>query len=189
MSGLMEVKPLDLNTLVPDAVAQTEAHFFSTQQTLTLRRFCEVLMPPLKGFPGALDVGVPEFLDFLIGASPRPRQQMYLHGLDWLDAQAHGKFSVAFAKTSDAQAEALIKPWLRTWMSDFPPKEINARFINIAHHEIREATANSQAWNDAKSAASGEPAGLDLYWFPVDPKLDRELETQAHRAPAAAAHA
>src|SRR5580658_2654554 len=67
MSGLMEVKPLELNTLIPDAVAQTDAHFFGEQQTLTLRRLCGLLMPALKGFPGALDVGAPEFLDFLIG--------------------------------------------------------------------------------------------------------------------------
>lgn len=169
----MEVKPLDLNTLVPDAVAQTEAHFFNAQQTLTLRRLCELLMPPMKGFPGALDVGVPEFLDFLIGASPRSRQQMYLRGLDWLDAEAHGKFTTSFAKATDVQAGQLIKPWLRTWMSDFPPTEVNARFINIAHYEIREATINSQAWSDAKSAATGEPADLDLYWFPVDPNMNR----------------
>src|ERR1700733_15620532 len=88
MTGLMEVKPLELTTLVPDAVAQADAHFFNQQQSATLRRLCEVLLPPLKGLPGALDAGAPEFLDFLIGASPRQRQQMYLSGLDWLDAEA-----------------------------------------------------------------------------------------------------
>ena len=174
MTGLMEVKPLQLATLVPDAVAQADAHFFAAQQTLSLRRLCDVLLPPLKGFPGALDAGAPEFLDFLIGASPRQRQQMYLAGLDWLDAEARRKFAVPFARATDAQADELIRPWLRAWMSDHPPPESNARFINLVHLDIRMATVNSQVWSEAKLAAEGEVPGLDLYWYPVDPDVHRE---------------
>jgi hypothetical protein len=174
MTGLMEVKPLQLATLVPDAVARADAHFFSSQQTLTLRRLCEVLVPPLKGFPGALDAGAPEFLDFLIGASPRERQQMYLSGLDRLDAEARRKFAAPFAKATNAQADELIRPWLRAWLSDHPPPEPYARFMNLAHQDIRMATVNSQAWSEAKLAAEGEVPGLDLYWYPVDPDMHRE---------------
>jgi hypothetical protein len=174
MNGLMEVKPLELSTVVPDAVAQTNAHFFNQQQTLTLRRLCELLMPPLKGFPGALDTGTPEFLDFLIGVSPRQQKQMYQSGLDWLDAEARSKFTAPFAKVTDAQADAVIRPWLRAWMSDHPPTEPHARFINLAHHDIRTATVNSQAWSDATLAAGRDATGLDLYWYPVDPDLHRQ---------------
>ena len=88
MHGLMEVKPLPMTALVPDAVAQTNAHFFTDRQMATLRRLSEILLPPIKGYPGALDVGTPEFLDFLIGASPVDRRQMYQSGLDRLDAEA-----------------------------------------------------------------------------------------------------
>jgi hypothetical protein len=182
MTGLMEVKPLELTTLVPDAVAQADAHFFTTQQTLTLRRLCEVLLPPLKGFPGALGAGAPEFLDFLIGASPRQRQQMYLSGLDWLDAEARRKFTARFAKATNAQADELIRPWLRAWMTDHPPAEPHARFINLAHQDIRMATVNSQAWSEAKLAAEGEVQGLDLYWYPVDPDVHREASRPLHNA-------
>jgi hypothetical protein len=184
MTGLMEVKPLELTTLVADAVAQADAHFFNQQQTTTLRRLCEVLMPPLKGFPGALDAGVPEFLDFLIGASPRQQQQMYLSGLDRLDAEARSKFTVTFAKVTNAQADALIRPWLRAWLSDHPPTEPHARFINLAHRDIRMATANSQAWSEAMRAADGEASGLDLYWYPVDPDMHRDAaKTLRNAAP------
>jgi hypothetical protein len=174
MSGLLEVKPLELDTVVPDAVAQTDAHFFNPQQRLTLRRLCEVLMPPLKGYPGALDAGAPEFLDFLIGVSPRQQRQMYQSGLDHLDAEATRRFAVPFSKVTDAQADALIRPWLRAWMSDHPPSEPHARFINLAHLDIRRATVNSQAWSEAASAAGKTDTGLDLYWYPVDPNLNRE---------------
>lgn len=186
MTGLMEVKPLDLTTVVPDAVAQTEAHFFNQVETQTLRRLCQVLMPPLKGYPGALETGAPEFLDFLVGVSPQPRQQMYLAGLGRLDAEAHKKFDVPFAKATDEQADALIRPWLRAWMSDHPPTEPHARFINLAHSDIRKATVNSQEWSDAVRAAGRAETEQDLYWYPIDPDLRREASAALRRASAAA---
>jgi len=186
MTGLMEVKPLELTALVPDAVAQTEAHFFNEVETQTLRRFCQVLMPPLKGFPGALDADAPEFLDFLVGVSPRPRQQMYLAGLERLDADARKKFNVPFAKVTDDQADELIRPWLRAWMSDHPPVEPHARFINLAHSDVRKATVNSQEWSDAARAAGRVETDQDLYWYPIDPDLRREAGSVLRR-PAAMA--
>jgi len=177
MRGLMEVKPLEMTTLVPDAVAQTDAHFFNPLQTATLHRLCEVLMPPLKGYPGALDAGTPEFLDFLIGVSPRDRKLMYQSGLDWLNAEAEAKYFLPFAKTNNAQADALIRPWLRAWMTDHPPTEHHARFINLAHSDIRTATVNSQAWSEASQAAGQTASGFDLYWYPVDPDVHRETRT------------
>lgn len=178
MRGLMEVKPLPIAPLVPDSVAQTEAHFFSDQQAATLRRLSEIFMPPHKGHPGALEAGTPEFLDFLIGVSPADRQQMYRSGLDRLESEAKHNFAVSFAQVNAAQADQLIKPWLRTWMTDNPPKEPYAHFINIAHSDIRTATINSQAWSDAAKAGR-ESAEVGLYWFPVDPDLRRQSTTPA----------
>ena len=179
MRGLMDVKPLEMSTLVPDAVAQSEAHFFNEQQTKTLRRLCEVLMPPSKGRPGALGAGAPEFLDFLIGVSPRDRKQMYLSGLDRLDAEARNRLGGAFAATTDAQADALLRLWLRAWMADHPPTEPFARFINLAHSDIRMATINSQAWSEAVRAEGRAAAGVDLYWYPVDPDIHRDADTRS----------
>jgi hypothetical protein len=176
MRGLMEVKPLELSTLVADAVAETEVHFFNPSQTSALGRLCALLMPPLNGYPGALDTGTPEFLDFLISVSPQDQKQMYLEGLDWLDSEARRMFFMDFAKTSDLQADALIRPWLRAWMSDHPPAEPHARFVNLAHHDIRTATVNSQAWSDRAQAEGEVAAGVDLYWYPVDPDLHRAID-------------
>jgi Gluconate 2-dehydrogenase subunit 3 len=173
MRGLLEVKSLPMTPLVPDAVAQTDAHFFSTQQMATLRRLCEILMPPLKGNPGAIDAGTPEFLDFLIGVSPSDRQQMYQSGLDWLDAEAKKHHGVSFAQVDDAKAGGLIQPWLRTWMNDHPPTDQNVAFINVAHGDIRTATINSQAWSDAAHKAGRQAPGVGLYWYPIDPDLHR----------------
>jgi hypothetical protein len=174
MRGLTEVKPLAMTPIVPDAVAQTNAHFFNDQQMATLRRFSEMLMPPLKGYPGAKDAGTPEFLDFLIGVSPSDRQQMYQSGLDRLDAESKQHFGVSFANLNAAQADQLIRPWLKTWMTDHPPEEPYAYFINIAHSDIRTATINSQAWSEATIAAGQREEDVGMYWFPVEPDLYRE---------------
>jgi hypothetical protein len=170
MRGLMEVKPLPIGSVLPDAVAQTNAYFFTEQQLATLRHLSEILMPPLRGYPGANEAGAPEFIDFLIGVSPTDRQQMYQSGLDWLDTEAKQHFGIAFAATNKVQADQLLRPWMRTWMTDHPPTELYARFINIAHSDIRTATINSEAWNKARNKAPD----MDLYWFPVDPDIHRE---------------
>jgi Gluconate 2-dehydrogenase subunit 3 len=181
MHGLEEVKPLHIAQLVPDAVAQTNTHFFSDQQRATLHRFCEVMVPPLKGFPGAIDAGAPDFLDFLIGASPADHQQMYRTGLDRLESDSKQGFSKPFANTDAAQADQVIRPWLRTWMSDNPPKEPHAHFINLAHSDIRTATVNSQAWSEAAKAAGEREPNVGLFWFPVDPDLRREAISPSRR--------
>src|ERR1700756_783467 len=81
MRGLMEVKPLPIGRTIPDAVAQTDAYFFNEVQLGTLRRLSEILMPSLRGYPGAKEAGTAEFLDFLIGGFPAPRPQLYQSGL------------------------------------------------------------------------------------------------------------
>jgi Gluconate 2-dehydrogenase subunit 3 len=174
MRGLMQVKPLPVLPLVPDAVAQTDAHFFTDEEFATLRRLSEILLPPLKGNPGAVDAGAPEFLDFLIGVSPADRKQMYRSGLDRLDTEARQKFGVPFAEIQAAQADQLLRPWLRTWMNDHPPEEPYAHFINVAHSDIRAATINSQAWSDAAKAAEQETPDVGLYWFPIEPDIHRD---------------
>ncbi len=181
MRGLMEVKPLSITSIVPDAVANTDAHFFTLQQTATLRRLCEILLPPLKGYPGAIDAGTPEFLDFLISVSPTDRQQMYQSGLDRLDTEAKQHFGAPFATLNKAQVDQLLQPWLRTWMTDHPPTESYAYFINTAHSDIRTATINSEAWSQAAAAKGQRTPDMGLYWYPVDPDLRRETASPTHR--------
>jgi hypothetical protein len=156
---------------VPDQVATTEAHFFNDRQLATLRKLSSTLMPPLKGYPGALQADAPEFIDFLIGASPVDRQEMYQSGLEQLDTNAKKHFGVPFAQVDAAQADTLLRPWLKTWMSDHPPSEPYAHFINVAHQDIRTATMNSCAWSVAATSAGLDTPGMDLYWSPIDPDI------------------
>lgn len=154
---------------VPDQFAETTAHFFSDSQLAALRKLCDVLMPPYKGHPGAIDGGVPEFLDFLIGVSPPDRQETYRSGLDYLNADAKKRFGVPFEKVDAAQADAILRPWLRVWTRHHPLAEPRARFLAEAHDDIRRATMNSHAWNVAAAALGDHVPGIGLYWSPIDP--------------------
>jgi hypothetical protein len=167
------------HVVVADAVADGELKFFTSAQMATLTRLSEVLVPSFDGKPGAIEAEAPAFFDFFIGKSPDARKKLYTGGLGWLDAEAVKKFKTPFAKLSDEQADELLKPWLRTWMSDHPPTESHADFINIAHDEIRTATVNSAAW----SVASGGKAPGGLYWYAIEPDLRGVSAASAHVQP------
>ncbi len=168
--GLNPKTPLP-HTVTADEVTQTDARFFSAVQMATLVRLSDVLVPSLGTLPSASQAGTPVFLDFLIGTSPAPRQKVYTGGLDWLETESQKKYGKEFAKLDDAQVDASLKPWLRTWMSDHPPTEPHADFINIAHDDIRSATVNSKAWSDAQSKHSEEWTEAGLYWAPIEPDM------------------
>jgi hypothetical protein len=183
------MKALPVTSVVPDSVAETVTHFFSERQAATFKKLCEIFMPPLKGNPGAIEAGAPEFLEFLVGESPSDRQQMYKGGLDRLEKEAQSKFGGPFAGLSASQADELIRPWLRAWMTDHPPTERFEQFINIAHSDIRAATMNSQAWNDARQRRGEEPSNVDLYWYPVEPEPRRDEAAAVGMSSAARARA
>ncbi len=160
-----------ITATVPDAVATTEAHFFNSKHMATLRKLGDILLPPLNGYPGATQAGAPEFIDFLVSASPSDRQHLYLSGLERLNANAVKQFGIPFAEVNEEQADNLLRPWLRTWMVDHPPSEPFAHFINLAHEDIRTATMNSQAWSIAATSAGERAPGIGLYWSPIDPDI------------------
>ena len=153
-----------------DAVGEPVAHFFNPAQLAALRRFAELLMPAMGGNPGAIEAGVPEFLDFHVGQSPADRQQMYKGGLDLLNARATKQFGKAFSALDATQADAIIRPLLVLvpWQFELP-KEPGARFMAAAHDDIRVATRNSREWTQAAIAAGRRPVGAQLYFAPVDP--------------------
>jgi len=155
-----------------EAVGEPAQRFFTAPQLAALRKLSEVLMPPMRGMPGALECGAPEFLDFLIGASPADRQATWRTGLDTLNARAKKQHNKAFADLDAAQADAVIRPLLAPvpWAYDLP-KDPAMRFIAEAHRDIRTATQNSREYA-AAGAASGRRGGFGgggSYINPIDP--------------------
>jgi hypothetical protein len=167
--GMSEFKTPPVASVVPDAIASPDLHFFSKSQLAALRRLSDLFMPPLNGNPGALQAQAAEFLDFLVGASDADRQLLYRQGLDRSNAEAEKQFGKPFAELNAEQADKIVRPALLAWMTDHPPTEPFARFIAIAHQDIRTATMNSEAWHIA-AVSSGERApGVGLLWRPIDP--------------------
>jgi hypothetical protein len=80
------------------------------------------------------------------------------------------------------QVAAQIKPWLQTWMTDHPPTQTHADFINIAHADIRTATVNSQEWFNVLDAKRQEGT-MQLYWSPIEPDIYAERPTSVHTRP------
>ena len=96
---------------------------------------------------------------------------MYNTGLDRLNADSMKQFNVAFEKTDKTQAEAVVRPHLKGWMNDHPPKEGHIRFITLAHRDIRTATMNSPVWAKSAEALGERTPGVGLYWHPIDPGI------------------
>ena len=165
-------------------IAASDLKFFTPVQMKSLDRLCRALMPPFGGKPGAIEAGVPEFLDFLLAESAADRQKLYAGGLDWLEAEAQKKYKLGFSALSDEQAGGLVQPWLRTWMEDHPPVEAHADFVNIALDEIRTATINSRAWSQTPATPAGEWGASGLYWSPIEPDVVFALGEQPHVAAA-----
>jgi len=179
--GLNPKTPLP-QTEVVDGIAETQQRFFTPIQMATLVRLSDVLLPPIGNKPGAVQAETPLFLDFLISVSPSARKQMYTGGLNWLNSESQRRYGKAFSKLDDANADTILKPWLRTWMSDHPPTEPHADFINIAHEDIRTATVNSKAWSEATSEDAQAASQNGLYWYPIEPDIYGNSESM--RAPA-----
>ena len=170
MQGLDHAKLEAVTTLSAEDIAETDTVFFNAEQMAAVTRVCDLLMPPLKGQPGASAAGVPGFLDFFVSESSAEVQGMYRGGAEWLNSEAMHRFQVPFARLSATQADAIVRPLLRTWMSDHYPDGEHERFINAAHQDIRMATTNSQAWADAVGEDE-RTSRRDMYWSPVEPDL------------------
>jgi hypothetical protein len=178
-AGINPHTPLP-TTEAADLVAISDLKFFTPAQMRNFQRLSHVLMPALNGKPGAIEARTPEFMDFLLAESLPDRQKLYAGGLDWLESEAQKKYKLGFFALTDDQVDLLVQPWLRTWMTDNPPTEVHANFVNIALDEIRMATINSKAWSQTPGTPAGEWSQTDVYWTPIESNLAFVLSEQSH---------
>jgi hypothetical protein len=157
-----------------DLSGQPAPHYFNAAQFATLRKLGSLLVPPLKNNPGAVEAQAPEFLDFLISASPADRQKLYLVGLDGLEEQSRDKFQKSFSDLDSQQANTILRPLLvaRPWPEDLPSDPLQ-NFIAQVHEDLRTATMNSREWAAAAEKSrhiftrGSRTSGF--YWYPIDP--------------------
>ena len=120
--------------------------FFSKNEYVTLEKLAAAILPAADGKPGAIEGGVPAFLDFLLSQSPAAKQKVYREGLARLAA--------------GATLHALTEPW--TYQ---PPADPFRRFLREAKADILQATFNSREWIEARSGGRG---GSGTYYLAVD---------------------
>ena len=163
-----------LKVTAVDIAAEAAPHFFTAEQMATLTKLAAVVVPPLKGNPGAVDAQAPAFLDFLLSVSPPDRQHSYQFGLDTLNKQAQEQHGKAFAQISPSEVGAILKPLLiaRPWPEDLPQDPMQS-FVAQVHEDLQTATRNSREWA-AASEKSGRLftrgfRGSGYYWAPIDP--------------------
>jgi hypothetical protein len=157
--------PARLECSTPEAVAESAPRTFTPAQFAALRKLSDLLLPSMNGMPGALEAGAPEFLDFLVGASPADRQAIYKTGLDTLNAQSRKLYGKPFADVNESQAVVLLAPLRQPWTYD-PPADPLARFLREVKQDVRTATVNSREYASASGTRRG--AGLGQYWYPLD---------------------
>ena len=112
--------PLLAAGLSPSAVARATAAaeramasadftpaFFTLHEYATVRMLSELVIPRDGRSGGALDAGVPEFLDFIV--DDRPDMQTPIRGgLGWLDAESQTRFGREFVDLADAERRAIL---------------------------------------------------------------------------------
>jgi gluconate 2-dehydrogenase subunit 3-like protein len=118
--------PLLAAGLSPQAVASATAHaqaallarsadepaaydplFFTAHEYATVRMLAELVIPRDPRSGGAIDAGVPEFMDFILDENPDMRTGIR-GGLAWLDREAMRRFGREFIAIADADRRLIL---------------------------------------------------------------------------------
>jgi len=119
-TALTELAAAFASALVIDQVLAREVHAFvqagrapyvpkalSAQQFRTLGALTDLIVPVENGKPGAVQAGVPAWIDQLLGVNAELKAK-YDAGLAWLDTAAKGRGANDFAGATPAQQTAVL---------------------------------------------------------------------------------
>ena len=81
--------------------------FFTAIEYQTVRVLSDLIIPADERSGGAIDAGVPEFMDFTMVDQPA-RQVAMRGGLAWLDLESQRRFETTFVGASDADRRLLL---------------------------------------------------------------------------------
>jgi gluconate 2-dehydrogenase gamma chain len=81
--------------------------FFTPHEYATVRVLVDLIIPRDERSGSATDVGVPEFMDFMMLDQP-PRQVAMRGGLAWIDAECVRRHDKTFLDCSEAQRTGLL---------------------------------------------------------------------------------
>ena len=81
--------------------------FFTADEYRTVRILSELVIPRDGRSGGAIDAGVPEFMDFILNENPGMQTWMR-GGLAWLDLEAGERFGRGFVALLDIERRAIL---------------------------------------------------------------------------------
>lgn len=87
--------------------ADFEPQFFTPHELATVRVLAELVIPRDGRSGGALDAGVPEFMDFILNENPGMRTA-FRGGLAWLDTESRERFGREFVDVADAHRRQIL---------------------------------------------------------------------------------
>jgi hypothetical protein len=87
--------------------AQFKPKFFTAEEWRLTRVLADRVIPKDARSGSATDAGVPEFMDFMMGAYP-DMQKWMREGLRWTDDQAKTRFTKRFAESTVAEQTAIL---------------------------------------------------------------------------------
>jgi len=134
--------------------------FFNYTDAVTIAAFSERLMPGAPGRPGALDVGVLNYIDLALAGAYSDLQDFYRSGLAQLDAycrQSHGK---GFSELGAAQQDEVLMALDEGKASGFAWPSAQAFFNMVWLHTIE------GMWADPIYGGNKDFAGWRLVGFP-----------------------
>jgi len=82
--------------------------FFTPAEYQTVRVLSDLIIPADERSGGAIDAGVPEFMDFTMVDQPA-RQVAMRGGLAWLDLECQRRFDKTFVGASDSDRHAVLR--------------------------------------------------------------------------------
>jgi len=81
--------------------------FFTAGEFAAVTLLADLIIPKDERSGGAIDAGVPEFIDFMMIDQPA-RQIAMRGGLAWLDQECNGRFDKTFAAATDAERRQVL---------------------------------------------------------------------------------
>lgn len=81
--------------------------FFTREEYETVKVLADLVIPADERSPGAIEAGVPEFIDFMVQDQPELQTAMR-GGLAWLDREAEKRFDKAFVDCLETERAALL---------------------------------------------------------------------------------
>jgi gluconate 2-dehydrogenase subunit 3-like protein len=97
----------ELHAQLRSAGATSGPKALSPQQFRTLERLTDLIIPVENGKPGALQAGVPAWIDALLNVNEELKAR-YVTGLAWLDQTMTTERGTAFLSATPAQQTALL---------------------------------------------------------------------------------